>query len=114
MSGSTADQIKQDCLSMLKDTEVGLFAPGIEDNFQGLDLARFNEMRTRFTVFVDRFELAIAQDLIARLNANNPEFKQGIKDLQTELTNIQNSVKFLSLFARVLNVFSRVIGLVKP
>ncbi len=106
------DDIKQNILNKLYKIESMLFCSGIEDEFEGLSLVKFMGMRTQFMVYVDRFERIVFQELVNRLEANNPAFEEGITNLDSRLRDIQNTVAFLNFFGRVLTVFGRVLGIV--
>lgn len=94
----------------ISDIEAKLFRPGIESEFSNEDQKRqFKLDRLQWSIFVRRVELNVANVLVNKLEENSEEFKAGIQAIEQKVQAIQDSVGFLDLLGRGLEIMSRII-----
>lgn len=97
-------------LSQISDIEAKLYRPGIESEFSDENQKRhFKLDRLQWSMFVRRVELNTANVLLSKLEENSEEFEAGIQAIKQKIQAIEDSVGFLDLLGRGLEIISRII-----
>jgi hypothetical protein len=96
----------------IKDIQVKLFRPGIENEFQSQELKnKFIDYRLKWSDFVEKVEIDIANVLVNQLERNEGDFKDGIEAINQEIKKINDAVVFLNLLGRTIGILGKIIQL---
>jgi len=99
-------------LRKLQSIESGLYRPGIEDEFEDLnEKEQFKQDRSQFSLYVQKLQANTARVLVDKLEENNKEFENGIKNLEKESQSINDTVAYLQLFGQVLGMIGKIVGI---
>lgn len=93
----------------IKETEVELYKSGIESEFSDKDRSIFQDYREKWRRYVDTVERDIATVLVERLKQNEADFETGIKAINQEIQEINDTVAFLNLFERTIATLGRIV-----
>lgn len=115
------DQIRQQLLTALKETEENLLSNGTLMKFKGefavdhdeAKLNRYFDNRTEFILARRRLQDALIMSIADRLEKLNKDLELGIENLNQELKNLQNTITILEAVERVIGIISRIVLLAK-
>ena len=87
-----------------------LFRPGIESEFTDEEQKKqFKKFRLKWSMFVQTVEIDIATVLVNKLEENQSGFEAGIQAINVEIQEINNTVGFLNVLERGLNILGRIV-----
>lgn len=110
-SNSEIDK-KLEFLKEISVIQANLFSPGIESRFSDEEQKKkFKRFRLKWSMFVQTVEIEIATVLIDDLENNQLAFEDGIKAINEKIQEIDDTVGFLNLLERGLNILGRIIDL---
>lgn len=102
-------------LEFLKEislVQAKLFRPGIESEFTDEEQKKkFKKFRLEWSRYVQTVEIDILSVLVNQLEENQPAFEAGIEAINQEIKEIDDTVGFLNLLERGLNILGRIIDL---
>lgn len=103
---------KLELLKEISATQAKLFSPGIESRFPDEEQKKkFKRFRLKWSMFVETVEIDIATVLVDELENNQVAFEDGIKAINEKIQEIDDTVGFLNLLERGLNILGRIINL---
>jgi hypothetical protein len=99
-------------LAAIKSVQVKLFRPGIESEFPDEEQKKqFKKLRLQWTLYVETVEIDIATVLLGKLQENEENLKNGIENIQKEIQKVDNTVGFLNLLGRIIEILGVVVKL---
>lgn len=112
LSSNSEINKKLEFLKEISVIQANLFSPGIESRFPAEDQKKkFMRFRLKWSMFVQTVEIDIATVLVNELEKNQVDFKDGIKAISEKIQEIDDTVGFLNLLERGLNILGRIIDL---
>ena len=110
-SNSEIDK-KLEFLKEISAIQANLFSPGIESRFPDEEQKKkFKRFRLKWSLFVQTVQIDIASVLVDELENNQVAFSDGIKAINEKIQEIDDTVGFLNLLERGLNILGRIIDL---
>ncbi len=86
---------------------------GIESKFTEKEQEeKFKEYRLRWKNCVDTAKINIAADLVSQLEQNEKGFEDGIKAINLEIQEIDNTVGFLEILGSTINTIEKILHVV--
>jgi hypothetical protein len=99
-------------LKEISAIQAQLFSPGIESRFSNEEEKKqFKRFRLKWSLFVGTVQIDIATVLVNELEENQVDFKDGIEAINEKIQDINDTVDFLNLLERGLNILGRIIDL---
>jgi len=112
LSSNSEINKKLEFLKEISAIQAKLFSPGIESRFPDEEQKKkFKRFRLKWSMFVQTVEIDIATVLVNELEKNQVAFEDGIKAINEKIQVIDNTVNFLNLLERGLNILGRIIDL---
>lgn len=99
-------------LNEISVIQAKLFRPGIEVEFPDeAQKIQFKKSRLLWTIYVQTVEIDIATVLVAELEENKSDFEAGIESINEKIQEVDDTVDFLNLLGRVIEIIGRIINL---
>ncbi|MBD2438279.1 hypothetical protein [Nostoc sp. FACHB-110] len=111
---SNIDIKKQlDFLKKISSLEEKLYQSGIEDEFTNPEQKKeFIKHRQKWTIFVNKVKNNIGAVLVNKLEQNEQGFEDGIKTINQEIQAINDTVGFLGILSRTIDIVENIVRLV--
>jgi hypothetical protein len=100
-------------LNEISIVQAKLFRPGIESEFPNEDEKKqFKKARLKWSIYVQTVEIDIATVLVNKLEKNQDEFEAGVQSINKEIQEIDDTVGFLKLLERGIQVLGKIVNLI--
>lgn len=108
----TTNTDRQKFLDEISAIQNQLTIPGILGKFPNDDQKRqFKQFRTEWRGLVNKTRIDIANILVNELKANEIELNEGIDAINKEIKKLADTVGFLNLLGRTIEILGRIIKL---
>lgn len=108
----TTNTDRQKFLDEISAIQNQLTIPGILGKFPNDDQKRqFKQFRTEWRGLVNKTRIDIANILVNELKANEIELHEGIDAINKEIKKLDDTVGFLNLLGRTIEILGRIIKL---
>jgi hypothetical protein len=102
----------QEFLDKISEIQNQLTIPGILGKFPDDDQKRqFKQFRTEWKRLVSKPRINIARILVSELEANEIELNEGIDAINKEIKKLDDTIGFLNLLGRTIEILGRIIKL---
>ncbi|MEH2128404.1 hypothetical protein [Nostoc sp.] len=99
-------------LKKISAIEKNLYQAGIESKFTDpKQKEKFKEYRSKWTSFVNAVNINTATVLVNKLEQNDKGFEDGIKAINQEIQEINDTVGFLEILSRTIDIFDNIVRL---
>ncbi|MEH2203666.1 MAG: hypothetical protein V7K53_06230 [Nostoc sp.] len=111
---SNIDNNKQsEFFKKISGIENKLYEIGIESKFTNPEQKKeFKKYRHKWTSYVNTVRNQIGTNLVNQLEQNEKGFEDGIKAINQEIQEINNTVGFLEILGRTIDIIDNIVRLV--
>ncbi|MEH2045584.1 hypothetical protein [Nostoc sp.] len=96
----------------ISDIDENLDQAGIESKFTDPEQKKkFNKYRSQWKSYVNTVKNNLATILVNKLEQNEKGFEDGIKAINQEIQEINDTVGFLNIFGKTIDIIGNIVGL---